>query len=277
MPIVPGILPVTNLAQIQRITALCKAKLPDEMVADLNGRDDADWQFEAGIRWAARQVQELIDSVFLVFTSMSSTNRRQPRCAGASQTASLIAPRENDIAVKLLVRLAIAASMETTLHRQLKALYAGTEARTEQQRMNGYRIDAVRGDQLVEIQHGGLAAIRTKIGDLLEDYDVLVVKPLVAKKTLVRLTRKGGKEVSRRLSPKQATLLDLFHELVYFTARFPPHPRLTLEAPARRERGAPLSGPRPSAAVGARTILSLRISGCWRSWASNDSSLPPTC
>jgi methylenetetrahydrofolate reductase (NADPH) len=62
VPIVPGILPVTNLAQIQRITSLCKARLPDEMVADLSGRDDADWQFEAGIRWAARQVQELIDS-----------------------------------------------------------------------------------------------------------------------------------------------------------------------------------------------------------------------
>jgi methylenetetrahydrofolate reductase (NADPH) len=62
VPIIPGILPVTNLAQIQRITSLCKAKLPDEMVADLNGRDDPDWQFEAGVRWAARQVQDLIDA-----------------------------------------------------------------------------------------------------------------------------------------------------------------------------------------------------------------------
>lgn len=119
--------------------------------------------------------------------------------------------------------------METTLHRQLKSLYAGTEARTEQ-RLDGYRIDAVRGDQLVEIQHGGLSAIRTKIARLLENHDVLVVKPLVCKKTLVRYARKGGKEVSRRLSPKQATLLDLFHELVYFTRVFP-HPRLTLETP----------------------------------------------
>ncbi|HEX5102455.1 MAG TPA: hypothetical protein VFV87_01505, partial [Pirellulaceae bacterium] len=60
--------------------------------------------------------------------------------------------------------------METTLHRQLKALYAGPEARTEE-RLEGYRIDAVRsipggglrGRQLVEIQHGSLAAIRDKI------------------------------------------------------------------------------------------------------------------
>jgi methylenetetrahydrofolate reductase (NADPH) len=62
VPIVPGILPVTNLSQIQRITSLCKAKLPAEFVADLSQQDDAGWQFSAGIRWASRQVQELIDA-----------------------------------------------------------------------------------------------------------------------------------------------------------------------------------------------------------------------
>jgi hypothetical protein len=119
--------------------------------------------------------------------------------------------------------------METTLHRQLKALYAGAEARVEE-RVAGYRIDAIRGRQLVEIQHGGLAAIRGKISRLLEEHEVLVVKPLVARKQLVRLNKRSGKEVSRRLSPKQATLLDLFHELVYFTRVFP-HPNLTLQVP----------------------------------------------
>ena len=62
VPIVPGILPVTNLAQIQRITSLCKACLPDDFVAELGQKDDADWQFAVGVRWAARQVQELIDA-----------------------------------------------------------------------------------------------------------------------------------------------------------------------------------------------------------------------
>jgi hypothetical protein len=119
--------------------------------------------------------------------------------------------------------------METTLHRQLKALYAGREARMEE-RIAGYRIDAVRDGQFVEIQHGGLTAIRIKIAKLLEEHTVLVVKPLVVRKQLVRLSRRGGKELSRRLSPKQATVLDLFHELVYFTRVFP-HPRLTLETP----------------------------------------------
>src|SRR4051812_48330195 len=119
--------------------------------------------------------------------------------------------------------------METTLHHQLKALYAGQAARIEQ-RIAGFRIDAVRDDQLIEIQHGGLAAIRTKIARLLEEHSVLVVKPLVVRKQIVRLAERGGRELARRLSPKQSTVLDLFHELVYFTRVFP-HPRLTLQTP----------------------------------------------
>ena len=119
--------------------------------------------------------------------------------------------------------------METTLHRQLKALYAGPEARTEE-RLEEFRIDAVRAGQLVEIQHGSLAAIRDKIAKLLKGHPVLVVKPLVVRKQLVSLSRLGGKEVARRLSPKRGGLLDLFDELVYFTRVFP-HPNLTLETP----------------------------------------------
>jgi hypothetical protein len=121
--------------------------------------------------------------------------------------------------------------METTLHRQLKALYAGGEARVEQ-RLAGfrYRIDAVRGEELVEIQHGSLAAIRDKIGRLLAGHRVLVVKPIVVRKTLISLSRKGGREVSRKASPKRGTVLDLFAELVYFTRVFP-HANLTLETP----------------------------------------------
>lgn len=61
-PIVPGILPVTNLSQIQRITSLCKARLPGSFVAALSQRDDAEWQFQVGVDYASRQVQGLIDA-----------------------------------------------------------------------------------------------------------------------------------------------------------------------------------------------------------------------
>lgn len=61
VPIVPGILPVTNLAQIQRITSLCKAILPDDFVAELGKKDDPQWQHEVGVEFAARQVAELLE------------------------------------------------------------------------------------------------------------------------------------------------------------------------------------------------------------------------
>ena len=119
--------------------------------------------------------------------------------------------------------------METSLHRQLKAIYADGAAQQEA-RLERFRIDVVCGDELVEIQHGKLAAIRDKIAHLLESHRVLVVKPIVAQKHLVRLDAPNGRVVSRRLSPKRGTVLDVFHELVYFTRVFP-HPNLTLEVP----------------------------------------------
>jgi methylenetetrahydrofolate reductase (NADPH) len=63
VPIVPGVLPVTNLAQIRRITSLCGAKLPEDFVASLTRYDESpDEQFEIGVEFATRQVQELIDA-----------------------------------------------------------------------------------------------------------------------------------------------------------------------------------------------------------------------
>jgi hypothetical protein len=117
--------------------------------------------------------------------------------------------------------------METSLHRQLKERYAEGGGLTEQ-KLGRYRIDVVRGTQLVEIQLSSLSSIRDKIRTLLKKHDVLVVKPIIMRKHLVKRKREGGEVVSRRRSPKQRTLLDIFEELVHFTRVFP-HKRLTLE------------------------------------------------
>ncbi|MBN1911248.1 MAG: hypothetical protein JW818_15995, partial [Pirellulales bacterium] len=119
--------------------------------------------------------------------------------------------------------------METSLHRELKDLYAGDGARLEAP-VDRYRIDVVTDGRLVEIQHGSLAAIRDKVRRLVHEHDVLVVKPIVVRKLLVKQKSKGGRVTDRRLSPKRGRLLDLFHELVHFTTVFP-HRRLTLEVP----------------------------------------------
>jgi methylenetetrahydrofolate reductase (NADPH) len=62
-PIVPGILPVTNLAQIQRITSMCGAHLPPDFAAALAAKEnDTEGQFAVGVAFAIRQVQELVDA-----------------------------------------------------------------------------------------------------------------------------------------------------------------------------------------------------------------------
>ncbi len=63
VPIVPGVLPVTNLAQIRRITDMCGARLPEPFVADLEAHDGSpEDQFEVGVDFATAQVQALLDS-----------------------------------------------------------------------------------------------------------------------------------------------------------------------------------------------------------------------
>ncbi len=119
--------------------------------------------------------------------------------------------------------------METSLHRQLKQRYAADGA-AQEVKLGAFRIDVVNPDQLVEIQHGTLAAIREKIGRLLAEHRILVVKPIVVRKQIVQLTRRGGTVVSQRWSPKRGSPLELFDDLVHFTRVFP-HPHLTLEVP----------------------------------------------
>jgi methylenetetrahydrofolate reductase (NADPH) len=63
LPIVPGLLPVTNFAQIKRITSLCGAQLPGPFISQLEAAGDvADDQFKIGVDFATRQTQELVDA-----------------------------------------------------------------------------------------------------------------------------------------------------------------------------------------------------------------------
>lgn len=120
--------------------------------------------------------------------------------------------------------------METSLHRDLKTVYADEDAQFEVP-FGCYRIDVVNGCELVEIQHGSLSAIRDKIRELLEgDHAVTVVKPIIHRRKLIKLDAKGGEVLSERMSPKRGKIADLFDELIHFTRAFP-HPQLTLEVP----------------------------------------------
>ena len=61
VPLVPGIIPILSTAQIKRFTALCGAKLPAPLVAELEKRGDNDEAAaQYGIEYATRQCEELL-------------------------------------------------------------------------------------------------------------------------------------------------------------------------------------------------------------------------
>ncbi len=62
VPIVPGVLPVTNLAQVKRITAMCGSKTPERLFSRLEAcQGDMESQFAVGLYYATHQTEELVD------------------------------------------------------------------------------------------------------------------------------------------------------------------------------------------------------------------------
>jgi methylenetetrahydrofolate reductase (NADPH) len=63
VPLIPGIMPITEFARIQRITSLCGATMPVDLAARLEAvRDDAHAQFEIGVEHAVNQCRELVEA-----------------------------------------------------------------------------------------------------------------------------------------------------------------------------------------------------------------------
>lgn len=62
VPIIPGIMPVTNYAQIQKFTKMCGAKLPKVMIDTLESIHHRDDEVKAfGVEYAVGQCQDLLD------------------------------------------------------------------------------------------------------------------------------------------------------------------------------------------------------------------------
>lgn len=121
----------------------------------------------------------------------------------------------------------IGTYQEKSLHAALKDWYAVAGDKTEQP-LDGYVVDLVRGDELIEIQTRNFAAIKSKLAALLQEHTVRLVHPIPTLKWIVRLDGDGATVLSRRRSPKRGTLLDVFDELVSIPHLIA-HPRFALE------------------------------------------------
>jgi hypothetical protein len=104
---------------------------------------------------------------------------------------------------------------EQPLHAALKAWYARPGDRQEAT-VDGYVIDVVRGDLLVEIQTGNFAGIKTKVKALVARHPLRLVYPIARERWIVKLPRDGRGAPSRRKSPKRGRVEELFRELVSF-------------------------------------------------------------
>jgi methylenetetrahydrofolate reductase (NADPH) len=61
VPIVPGIMPITNYGQIHRFTEMCGATIPDDLERQLTGRaDDPEAVAELGVAYATLQCSDLL-------------------------------------------------------------------------------------------------------------------------------------------------------------------------------------------------------------------------
>ena len=104
---------------------------------------------------------------------------------------------------------------EQPLHAALKLWYADLDGKTEVQ-VEGYYIDVVRENQLIEIQTGNFPAIKSKLYDLTKRHSVTLVYPIAAEKWLLLLPADGSSTVKRRKSPKRSVPEQVFSELVSF-------------------------------------------------------------
>ena len=63
IPIIPGIMPITEFARIKRITQMCGAAFPAPLAARLEAvQDDPQAQFEIGVEYAIEQCRELVEA-----------------------------------------------------------------------------------------------------------------------------------------------------------------------------------------------------------------------
>jgi hypothetical protein len=104
---------------------------------------------------------------------------------------------------------------ENPLHAALKEWYRKPGDAVEVA-IDGFVIDIVRGEQLIEIQTQGFSSLKRKLRRLTEQHPVRLVYPIALDKWIVKIDSDRCTPLSRRKSPKHGIVEDLFAELVSF-------------------------------------------------------------
>jgi hypothetical protein len=104
---------------------------------------------------------------------------------------------------------------EKPLHASLKEWYAQPRDQFEVA-VDGFVIDIVQDDLLLEIQTGNFASIKSKVKDLIGSHRVRLIYPIAQEKWIVKLAKDNSGEEIRRKSPRRGRVEDLFRVMVSF-------------------------------------------------------------
>ena len=102
---------------------------------------------------------------------------------------------------------------EKPLHAALKEWYAKPGDRFEV-KVDGFVIDIVRDDLLLEIQTANFSSIKSKLATLIRTHPVRLIYPIAREKWIVKQFPDAAGEMSRRKSPKRGRIEDLFNEMI---------------------------------------------------------------
>ena len=122
---------------------------------------------------------------------------------------------------------------EKSLHASLKEWYAQPGDQFEVA-VDGFVIDIVRDDLLLEIQTSNFVSIKSKLKDLVGVHRIRLVYPIAQEKWIVKLAKDNSVGFTRRKSPKRGRVEDLFWEMVSFPQMLA-NPNFSLEVLMIRE------------------------------------------
>ena len=114
---------------------------------------------------------------------------------------------------------AFKSGRESSLHSSIKDWYRHEGDRLEA-KVDGYVIDILRGDLLIEIQTANFSAIKTKLLHLLNRHRVRLVYPIAIQKWIIHKSSSSEDTFGRRKSPKRGCLTDVFNELIRIPSLF---------------------------------------------------------
>lgn len=116
---------------------------------------------------------------------------------------------------------------EKSLHADLKRWYAQPNDRFEVS-LDGFVIDIVHGDVLIEIQTRNFSALKKKLTTLVNNYPVRLVYPIEREKWIIKLAKDAYGKAQRRKSPKRGAVEHVFQELVHIP-KLLAHPNFSLD------------------------------------------------